>query len=68
MKLNPISTRQPISDAPAYKPYVHPWYTYQDLKRPNPPTEAAVEAAQFVDKTYNWKNAGVRPGDGRSSK
>ena len=68
MKLNPISTRQPISDAPPYKPYVHPWYTYTDLKRPNPPTQEAVEAAQFVDKTYNWKDAGVRSGDGRSPK
>ena len=66
MKLNPISTRQPISDAPPYKPYVHPWYTYTDLKRPNPPTPEAVDKAQFVDKTYNWKNAGVRSGDGRS--
>ena len=68
MKLNPISTRQPISDAPAYKPYVHPWYTYTDLKKPNPPSQAAIEKAQFVDKTYNWKDAGVRSGDGRSPK
>jgi len=22
--------------------------------RPNPPTDAAVKAAQFVDKTYTW--------------
>ena len=56
MKLNPISTRQPISDAPAYKPYVHPWYTYNHLKAPNPPTPEMVEKAQFKDKTYNWNH------------
>ena len=38
------------------------------FKRPNPPTEEMVKKAQFIDKTYIWKNAGVRPGDGRSSK
>ncbi len=56
MKLNPISIRQPI------------FSTELDLRKPNPPTAEAVKKAQFVDKTYNWKNAGVRPGDGRSSK
>ena len=25
------------------------------LKRPNPPTEDMVRRAQFVDKTYVWK-------------
>ena len=35
---------------------------------PNPPTAEAVKKAQFVDKTYIWKNAGIRSGDGRSSK
>ena len=69
MKLNPSSTHQPISDSFPYKPWEHPWHAESErLKRPNPPTQAAVEAAQFVDKTYQWKNAGVRPGDGRSSK
>ena len=28
---------------------------------PNPPTPEAVKKAQFVDKTYVWKNAGIRP-------
>ena len=56
MKLNPISIRLPISS------------TYLDLRRPNPPTAEAVKKAQFVDKTYDWRNAGVRPGDGRSPK
>ena len=31
------------------------------LKRPNPPTPEAIAKAQFVDKTYVWKNAGIRP-------
>jgi hypothetical protein len=35
------------------------------LKKPNPPTPEAVQKAQFVDKTYRWKNAGIRPGDKR---
>ena len=25
------------------------------LKKPNPPTEAQIKRAQFVDKTYVWK-------------
>jgi hypothetical protein len=25
------------------------------FKRPNPPTPEAVEKAQFIDKTYQWK-------------
>jgi len=37
------------------------------LKRPNPPTPEAVEQAQFVDKTYHWKNAGIRPRDRRTT-
>ena len=24
------------------------------LQKPNPPTEAMVKKAQFVDKTYSW--------------
>jgi hypothetical protein len=35
--------------------FKHPWYTYVDLKYPNPPTEEAVKKAQFVDKTFVWK-------------
>ena len=27
------------------------------LKRPNPPTPEAVARAQFVDKTYVWKES-----------
>jgi hypothetical protein len=39
----------------------------EKLKKPNPPTAEMVEKAQFIDKTYIWKHAGVRPGDERSS-
>ena len=35
---------------------------------PKRPTPEMVERAQFVDKTYHWKNAGIRPGERRSSK
>ena len=38
------------------------------FNRPNPPTAEMVKRAQFVDKTYIWKHAGVRSGDQRSSK
>ena len=37
------------------------------LTRPNPPTEEMIKKAQFIDKTYIWKHAGVRSGDERSS-
>ena len=37
------------------------------LKRPNPPTPEAVQKAQFVDKTYHWNNAGIRPRDKRAA-
>ena len=37
------------------------------LTPPNPPTKEMVEKAKFIDKTYIWKHAGVRSGDGRSS-
>jgi hypothetical protein len=41
------------------KPYPRKSLTQQqtsELKRPNPPTEAAIKRAQFVDKTYVWKS------------
>jgi hypothetical protein len=28
-----------------------------ELKRPKPPTSEAVEKAQFIDKTYQWKGS-----------
>ena len=37
------------------------------LTKPNPPTEEIIKRAQFIDKTYIWKHAGVRPRDGRST-
>ena len=44
MKLNPISTRCPISS------------TELDLRRPNPPTKEMIEKAAFKDKTYHWNH------------
>ena len=43
--------------------YEHPWYKENGcvrksdkaiLIKPNPPTQEAVDKAQFVDKTYEW--------------
>jgi hypothetical protein len=34
-----------------------------ELKRPNPPTPEMVKRAQFVDKTYQWRNANLRSGE-----
>ena len=61
MKLNPNSTRPQI-----FEHYEHPWYKH--LKKPNPPTQEAVEKAKFVDKTYHWsRDDSIRPRDQRSS-
>ena len=38
------------------------------ISKPNPPTAEAVQRAQFVDKTYIWKNAGIRSGNRRTDK
>lgn len=64
MKLNPMttSTQQQTSKP---QDYGYPQYLdeYNDpsyglpLQRPNPPTPEAVKRAQFVDKTYVWKEA-----------
>ena len=43
-------------------------YNLLRLNKPNPPTPEMVKRAQFVDKTYHWKNAGIRPGEQRTSK
>ena len=62
MKLNPNSTRPQI-----FKHYEHPWYKF--LNKPNPPTQEAVDKAQFVDKTYEWdRTNNIRPRNKRSSK
>ena len=42
--------------------------TQLPISKPNPPTPEAVQRAQFVDKTYIWKNAGIRSGDRRTDK
>ncbi len=34
--------------------------TPQQIFKPNPPTAEAIKKAQFVDKTYQWVNAGIR--------
>ena len=31
--------------------------TPQQISKPNPPTQEAIEKAQFVDKTFNWKGS-----------
>ena len=42
--------------------------TPQQISKPNPPTMEMVEKAQFVDKTYHWKYADLRSGNGRTTK
>ena len=47
--------------------YEHPWYKY--LNKPNPPTQEAVDKAQFKDKTFEWNRSdNIRPRNKRSSK
>ena len=46
---------QPFSNSTPQQTFKHPWYTYNELRAPNPPTKEAVEKAKFVDKTYVWK-------------
>jgi hypothetical protein len=55
MKLNPMttSTQQQISKEAWDRAFNY----LAQLKRPNPPTPEAVKRAQFVDKTYVWKEA-----------
>ena len=69
MKLNPNSPQPRISRhevihpsetsrADIYQHYEHPWYKFnssEQLKKPNPPSQAAIKKAKFVDKTYKWK-------------
>ena len=62
MKLNPNSTRPQI-----FKHYEHPWYKH--LNKPNPPTQEAVDKAQFTDKTYEWdRTSNNRPRNKRTTK
>ena len=52
MKLNPKqSLIQPLTSE-----YLQDVYE-AGLKRPKPPTPEAVEKAQFIDKTYQWKGS-----------
>ena len=80
MKLRPNLTQPQIfKDGD----YTHPWYTYQNnekdigqkwvydssLNKPNPPSQEAVDKAQFKDKTFHWNRPdSVRSGNKRSSK
>jgi len=55
------STRRQISEIVDYYAELEAQSTsrkavfHSPLKRPNPPTPEAVAKAQFVDKTYVWK-------------
>ena len=67
MKLRPNSTQPQIFENGEYE---HPWYSYEDrLKKPNPPSQEAIEKAKFVDKTYQWKGGddSVRPRNKRTA-
>ena len=70
MKLKPIpnSIQQQIfkAEQEAYKKLIAD-FRGSKLNRPNPPTPEAIRKAQFVDKTYKWKNAGIRSGDKRTT-
>ena len=47
--------------------YEHPWYKH--LNKPNPPTQEAVDKAQFIDKTYHWdRSSDNRPRNKRTTK
>jgi hypothetical protein len=68
LKSHQSSTQQQIFESPHQQAILWnpgPDITYSeqvDLMRPNPPTSEMVKRAQFVDKTYHWKNAGIRSG------
>ena len=60
--------------------YEHPWYKHtskspimewkesDNLIKPNPPTQEAIEKAKFVDKTYEWdRTNNIRPRNKRST-
>ena len=58
-----------------FERYKHPWYEHnerldkQELNKPNPPTQEAIEKAKFIDKTYHWnRDDSVRPGNQRSAR
>ena len=45
MKLRQTSTQPQTSDQQTLK-----------LKKPNPPTKEAIQKAQFIDKSFAWRN------------
>ena len=61
-----LRNHQFSTQPPIFKHYEHPWYKY--LNKPNPPTQEAVDKAQFVDKTYEWdRTNNIRPRNKRST-
>ena len=68
MKLNPNSTRPQIFEHYTHPWYEHNERMYEEqqkkfiphwqknIVKPNPPTKEAIEKAQFVDKTFVWRN------------
>ena len=57
-----------------FEHYKHPWYEHnerldkQELIKPNPPTQQAIEKAKFVDKTYEWdRTNNIRPRNKRAT-
>ncbi len=78
MKLNPNSTQPQISkhevihasEKSRQDIYEHPWYTHiNNLNKPNPPTQQAVDKAKFIDKTFDWnRSSDNRPRGKRSTK
>ena len=53
---NPSSTQQPTSKHNS-SPRVVVYPGTVPAIGPKPPTQEAIEKAQFVDKTYNWKGS-----------
>ena len=80
MKLNPNSIPSQTSNKPdpTLKVWEHPWNAHmkkwdaekeleKKFKKPNPPSQQAVERAKFVDKTYQWAGSdSVRSGNKRA--
>lgn len=64
LKQIPNSIQRQIFEAEqnAYRKLIED-FQKSKLHKPNPPTPEAVQKAQFVDKTYHWKNAGIRSRD-----
>jgi|LakMenEpi03Aug12_release.lakeMendotaPanAssembly.Ray.scaffolds.fasta_scaffold3656222_1 hypothetical protein len=51
------TTSTPVQTFESFDNYILYVDTGYYVKRPNPPTPEAVKRAQFVDKTYVWKES-----------